>query len=578
VAGRIPQHFIDDLIARSDIVSVINARVPLKRKGKEYMACCPFHNEKTPSFTVSEAKQFFYCFGCHARGNVIGFLMDYEHLGYVEAIEALAADLNLEIPHEDGDNFRKSQDDKRPLYDTLEQAGKIYQQELKKSQRAIDYLKQRGLSGEIARRFGIGYAPDAWDTLLKTATSKEATDRLKKTGMVITSDKGKTYDRFRDRIMFPITDQRGRVIGFGGRIIDSGEPKYLNSPENSVFHKGYELYGLYEAKQALRQIDRIMVVEGYMDVVALAQNGIDYAVASLGTATTSDQIQKILRTSHEIVFCYDGDNAGKKAAWRALENSLPLLRDGHVFRFLFLPEGEDPDTMVRKEGKQAFEQRISNAMTLSDFMFDTLKAEVDTDTREGKAQLASRANALIDKMHNSLFKDLLLEELSSMVGLSQQTLESKLTDNIPSPPPATGPQATAPSHAHDPRTRIAVALLVQNPRLAIQHPAPEAFSCSSNRGLNLLYTLQRTITDNPDMTSAALLERYRGSEHEGPLLKLSMLSTPETENTDSIRQTYSDLIRRLHIDDRYKYLQTKMETSHLSEDELKEYSEIISHR
>jgi DNA primase len=542
------------------------------------MACCPFHNEKTPSFTVSEAKQFFYCFGCHAKGNVIGFLMDYEHLGYVDAIEALAADLNLEVPHEDGDKFRKSQDDKRPLYDTLEQAGKIYQQELKRSQRAIDYLKQRGLSGEIARRFGIGYAPDAWDTLLKTATSKEAIDRLKKTGMIITSDKGKTYDRFRDRIMFPITDQRGHVIGFGGRIIDNGEPKYLNSPENSVFHKGYELYGLYEAKQALRQIDRIMVVEGYMDVVALAQNGIDYAVASLGTATTSDQIQKILRTSHEIVFCYDGDNAGKKAAWRALENSLPLLRDGHVFRFLFLPEGEDPDTMVRKEGKQAFEQRISNAMTLSDFMFDTLKAEVDTDTREGKAQLASRANALIDKMHNSLFKDLLLEELSSIVGLSQQTLESKLTDNIPSPPPATGPQTTTASHAHDPRARIAVALLVQNPQLAIQYPAPEAFSGSSNRGLNLLYTLQQTITDNPEMTSAALLERYRGTEHEGALLKLSMLSTPETENTDSILGTYSDLVRRLHIDDRYTYLQTKMESSRLSQEELEEYSRIIRNR
>jgi len=576
VAGRIPQHFIDDLIARSDIVSVINARVPLKRKGKEYMACCPFHNEKTPSFTVSEAKQFFYCFGCHARGNVIGFLMDYEHLSYVDAIETLAADLNLEVPHEDGDKFRKSQDDKRPLYDTLEQAGKIYQQELKKSQRAIDYLKQRGLSGEIARRFGIGYAPDAWDTLLKTATSKEATDRLKKTGMVITSDKGKTYDRFRDRIMFPITDQRGRVIGFGGRIIDSGEPKYLNSPENSVFHKGYELYGLYEAKQALRQIDRIMVVEGYMDVVALAQNGIDYAVASLGTATTSDQIQKILRTSHEIVFCYDGDNAGKKAAWRALENSLPLLRDGHVFRFLFLPEGEDPDTMVRKEGKQAFEQRISNAMTLSDFMFDTLKAEVDTDTREGKAQLASRANALIDKMHNSLFKDLLLEELSSMVGLSQQTLESKLTDNIPvKPQPADADTITRSANAHDPGTRIAVALLIQNPQLALQYPAPEVFAQSGNKGLVLLSNLQQVITQNSNITPAALVERYRGTEYESSLQRLSVLSTLETENKENLLETYSGLIKRLHLDDRYEYLLDKKARSVLSDTESQEYDGLM---
>ena len=336
MAGRIPQNFIDDLIGRSDIVEVINARVPLKRKGKEYSACCPFHNEKTPSFTVSENKQFYYCFGCHAKGNVIGFLMDYEHLSYIDAIESLAADVHVDVPHEDNGFTNKNQEDKQPYYDILEQASELFQKELKTSERAIDYLKQRGLSGEIAKRFKIGYAPDGWNFLGgKLGTNNENLNSLLKTGLVVSKENDKSYDRLRDRIIFPITDQRGRIIGFGGRVLDKGEPKYLNSPENAVFHKGYELYGLYETKQALRKIDRIIVVEGYMDVVALAQNDINYAVASLGTATTTEQIQKTFRTTHEIVFCYDGDNAGKKAAWRALENTLSVIRDGMIAKFLF---------------------------------------------------------------------------------------------------------------------------------------------------------------------------------------------------------------------------------------------------
>ena len=577
MAGRIPQNFIDDLISRSDIVEVINARVPLKRKGKEYTACCPFHNEKTPSFTVSENKQFYYCFGCHAKGNVIGFLMDYEHLSYIDAIESLAADQHMDVPHEDDAFANKNKEDKQPYYDVLKQASDLYQQQLKTSERAINYLKQRGLSGEIAKRFKIGYAPEGWDFLIRhLGKSPEKLKALNKTGLIVSKDNNKTYDRFRDRIIFPITDQRGRIIGFGGRILDQGEPKYLNSPENAVFHKGYELYGLYETKMALRKIDRIIVVEGYMDVVALAQNGINYAVASLGTATTTEQIQKTFRTTHEIIFCYDGDNAGKKAAWRALENTLTVIRDGMVAKFLFLPEKEDPDTMVRKEGKAAFEERVKNATTLSDFLFNTLKSESDTSTKEGKAQLANKANALLQKMHNSLFKDLLIEELSSLVGLSQQRLESKISAPVEHKRPA--PKTVKPIRGQQVlinKTRIAIALLVQNPALASQHKVPESFKTAFKKGLPLLHTLQQTIESNTEMSSAALLERFRDTEYENALHAMSMLQTPETENTDNLLEEYKNIIDRLQIDDRDEYLTHKYESGEkLTPEEEKEFMEL----
>ena len=579
MAGLIPQNFIDDLISRSDIVEVINARVPLKRKGKEFTACCPFHNEKTPSFTVSENKQFFYCFGCHAKGNVIGFLMDYEHLSYVDAIESLAADAHLDVPHEDGGRANKNTEDKQPLYDILRQASELFQQQLKSSERAVDYLKKRGLSGEIAKQFKIGYAPDGWDFLIShLGKSKDHLLALSKTGLIVNKDNNKTYDRFRDRIIFPITDQRGRIIGFGGRILDQGEPKYLNSPENTVFHKGFELYGLYETKQALRKIDRIIVVEGYMDVVALAQSGINYAVASLGTATTTEQIQKTFRTTHEIIFCYDGDNAGKKAAWRALENTLTVIRDGMVAKFLFLPEKEDPDTMVRQEGKEAFEQRIKNATPLSEFLFSHLKEESDLSTQEGKAQLASKANKLIEKMYNSLFKDLLIEKLSSLVGLSQQHLESKISSAEKvkvhaqkTSRPVRGQQV------QNNKTRIAIALLLQNPVLASQHKVPDNFKDAFTKGLPLLYELQKTIESNTEISSAALLERFRDNEHEKALQILSMLQTPETENTDNTAEVYKSLIERLHDEDRDEYFNHKIKNNEqLTAEEQKEYLELCT--
>ena len=577
MAGRIPQNFIDDLITRSDIVEVINARVPLKRKGKEFTACCPFHNEKTPSFTVSQNKQFYYCFGCHAKGNAIGFLMDYEHLSYIDAIESLAADQHLDVPHENDGLPRQNKQDKQPFYDILKQASDLFQQQLKSSERAVNYLRQRGLSGEIAKQFKIGYAPDSWDFLTRQlGKSSDNLNSLIKTGLIVNKENNKTYDRFRDRIIFPITDQRGRIIGFGGRILDQGEPKYLNSPENAVFHKGFELYGLYECKQALRKIDRILVVEGYMDVVALAQHGINYSVASLGTATTTEQIQKTFRTTHEIIFCYDGDNAGKKAAWRALENTLSVIRDGMVAKFLFLPEKEDPDTMVRTEGKDAFEQRIKNSTTLSEFLFEHLKAEIDLRTKEGKAQLANKANKLIQKMHNSLFKDLLIEELSSLVGLSQQHLESKIAsaDEVNKPvqkivKPVRGQQV------QNNKTRIAIALLLQNPVLASHHKVPDNFKNAFTKGLPLLYELQKIIESKSEISSAALLERFRDNEHEKALQLLSMLQTPETENTDNIIEVYKNLIERLHYEDRDEYFNHKINNNEqLTAEEQKEYLEL----
>ena len=579
MAGLIPQNFIDDLITRSDIVEVINARVPLKRKGKEFTACCPFHNEKTPSFTVSENKQFYYCFGCHAKGNVIGFLMDYEHLSYIDAIESLAADQHLDVPHENNGSPDQNKQDKQPFYNILKQASELFQQQLKNSERAVNYLKQRGLSGEIAKQFKIGYAPDGWDFLTShLGKSPDNLNSLIKTGLIVNKENNKTYDRFRDRIIFPITDQRGRIIGFGGRILDQGEPKYLNSPENAVFHKGFELYGLYECKQALRKINRILVVEGYMDVVALAQHGINYAVASLGTATTTEQIQKTFRTTHEIIFCYDGDTAGKKAAWRALENTLSVIRDGMVAKFLFLPEKEDPDTMVRKEGKDAFEQRIKNSTTLSEFLFEHLKAESDLSTKEGKAQLANKANKLIQKMHNSLFKDLLIEELSSLVGLSQQHLEAKISSNtdknIPPPKkvrPVRGQQILVN------KTRIAIALLIQNPVLASQYKVPDSFKQAFKKGLPLLYILQQTIESNNKISCAALLERFRDSEHENALHTMSMLQTPETENTDNILDMYKNIIDRLSYEDRDEYFNHKINNNEqLTAEEQKEYLELCT--
>ena len=373
MAGLIPQHFIDDLISRTDIVDLIDGRVKLKKAGKSYVACCPFHGEKSPSFHVSQDKQFYHCFGCGASGNIISFIMEYDRLDFPDAIDELAGMYNLEVPREDSGTEKKSaqqysidKQKKLDYYELMEQVTTYFCQQLqsnKNSAQVIEYLKMRGLSGEIAKRFSIGYAPDDWQEVKdKFGRGTERENQLLETGVLIKNEKGRTYDRFRNRVMFPIRDRRGRVIGFGGRVLDDATPKYLNSPETPIFHKGSELYGFFEAKQANRALKRLLVVEGYMDVVALAQNGISWAVASLGTSTTTDQIQLMFRNAGEIICCYDGDRAGRDAAWRTLQNALPQLQDGRQIKFMFLPDGEDPDSMVRALGQDKFVDLVNEAI------------------------------------------------------------------------------------------------------------------------------------------------------------------------------------------------------------------------
>jgi len=582
MAGRIPQSFIDDLIARADIVEVINARVPLKKKGREYTACCPFHNEKTPSFTVSEAKQFYHCFGCGAHGTAIGFLMEYEHLDFVDAIETLAAEYHIDVPREDTPGInRHARDEKQALYDALEQASHLYQQQLRQSDRAIQYLKQRGLSGEIARRYKLGFAPDGWSFLLDSMERNASNIyHLTATGMLVEKSSGKHYDRFRDRIMFPILDRRGRTIAFGGRIIDEGEPKYLNSPETPIFHKGYELYGFYEARQAVRNLQRIVVVEGYMDVVALAQNGIEYAVASLGTATTKDQIQKLFRSVHEVIFCYDGDQAGHKAAWRALENTLPILRDGLEAKFLFLPDGEDPDTMVRKEGKQAFETRLKNSIPLSEFLFDKLLKDIDAKSMDGKARLANIAKPLLATIPESVFRDLMYKRLSELVGISDQKLqgehESTETEKIEKQP------ATRMRNSREVKqnaTRDAIALLLQHPELAKETDLPDFFATASIQGFSLLYAIYQTIMNNPEITSSALVERWRENKDFEILQKLLQRNVFGTDEKASQLTIFNDAIQRLimkYKDERFEILEVKLKQGGLSDTELEEYKSLLT--
>src|SRR5512146_2984089 len=390
--GVIPKSFIQDLLNRLDIVDVIERYLPLKKAGANYVACCPFHTEKSPSFTVSQTKQFYHCFGCGAHGTAIGFVMEHTGMGFVEAVEELAKSIGVTVPKEASSipQHKVAPD----LYDLMQTATRYDREQLKKNQRAIDYLKGRGLSGEVAARFGIGYSPDDWQNL-KAAVPNYQDASLVETGLVIEGDGGKRYDRFRDRIMFPIVNVRGQVIGCGGRVLDKGEPKYLNSPETTLFEKGHELYGLFQAQKAIRAHQRVIVVEGYMDVVALAQHGVEYAVATLGTATTPFHVQKLLRLCDQVVFCFDGDKPGQKAAWRALENALPHLQDGKRLGFLFLPIEHDPDSFIREFGKEVFEQRVNEAMPLSGDLLREISADLDLRTQEGRSQLLQRAKPLL---------------------------------------------------------------------------------------------------------------------------------------------------------------------------------------
>ena len=508
----IPDSFKQELLHRVDIVDVVERYVPLKKGGSNYLACCPFHSEKTPSFTVSPSKQFYHCFGCGAHGNAISFLMEYQGLGYVEAVRDLAESVGMKMP--EFEPRAKKSEAGPDLYAIMDQACDYYREQLRTSPRAVEYLKGRGLTGKIAARFGIGYAPGGWQNL-ESAFSDYADKALKDAGLVIDPEGGgRRYDRFRDRIMFPILDQRGSVIAFGGRVLGEGEPKYLNSPETPLFEKGRELYGLPQARPAIRAAGRVIVVEGYMDVVALAQHGIEYAVATLGTATSPVHIQKLFRQTDEVVFCFDGDAAGRKAAWHALETCLPYLADNKTARFLFLPAEHDPDSFVRKEGSKALERKLADARPLSEFLLDELKGRVDSGTAEGRSRLVHEAKPLLQKLTAPALRLQLLTSLANAAGVSREDA-ARLTDirvaRGADAKPAPG-QGT-PRSEHLPGRRLERNLiqgLLAKPALAKELPegVPDASSIEGR----LLVVLADFCRENPDAQGALLIEHFKGTE------------------------------------------------------------------
>ncbi|MFO1421530.1 MAG: DNA primase [Candidatus Competibacteraceae bacterium] len=540
MAGRIPQEFLDQVLGRVDLVEIVNARVPLRRAGREFMACCPFHAEKTPSFSVSPRKQFYHCFGCGAHGNAIGFLMAYERLEFPDAVEELARLAGLEMPQTRGG---ESGFTARPLLDLVARADHFFRQQLREHpnrQRAVDYLRQRGLTGQIAGTFGIGYAPPGWDNLSRALHEAGAeAQALVDAGLANRDEQNRLRDRFRDRIIFPIRDRRGRVIAFGGRALDADTtPKYLNSPETPLFHKGSELYGLYEARAHNRDLQRLVVVEGYMDVVALAQHGISHVVATLGTATTAEHVERLFRTVNDLVFCFDGDRAGRAAAWRALEVALPFLRDGRQVGFLFLPEGEDPDTWVRREGQAAFERRLAQATPLADYLFAELRPQADPNTLAGRARLAELARPLLEKLPEGHFRDLMEERLRQ----EAQVVSTRLR-----PPPSTS-ASPADRNLRLTRTplRRAIALLLYRPELAQQATDDDlALGDGDEPGVKLLANVLAVLRANPQLTTAALLERYRDTR-EGAILERLAAWEPEVpEHEFRFEQEFSDILASL---------------------------------
>ena len=551
----IPKNFIQDLLNRLDIVDVVERYVPLKKAGANFVACCPFHNEKSPSFTVSQTKQFYHCFGCGAHGTAIGFVMEHAGLGYVDAIEELARSVGLEVPHErpaTGEAYQKAAPD---LYEVMQTATRYYREQLKLSRRAIDYLKQRGLSGEVAAKFGIGYAPDGWQNLAAAFPDYQHA-ALHETGLVITGDEGKRYDRFRDRIMFPIVNVRGRVIGFGGRVLDKGEPKYLNSPETPLFEKGRELYGLFQAQKAIRAGQQVLVVEGYMDVVALAQHGVEYAVATLGTATTPYHVQKLMRLAEHVVFCFDGDKAGQRAAWRALENALPYLQDGKRISFLFLPVEHDPDSFIREFGKAAFEQRILEAMPLSSYLLREISDGLDLRTQEGRNQLLQRAKPLLTAIVAPATALLLRKEVAALSGVSQAELEA-LYEIMPvarAPRAAFQKAGRAPPSAH----RLLLQCLIAQPGLGQQLPGEWHGEGADADAISALLMVLRE-TDYA-LSSLTVTQLFQGTAHEKALAAAEAEMLNWGEGFD-VGAEFSGLLNRLDEGRRrleFQALQTKV--------------------
>jgi len=561
--GAIPQHFIDELLSRADIVEIIGRRLPLKKAGREFQACCPFHNEKTPSFTVSPTKQFYHCFGCGAHGSALSFMMEYDRLSFPEAVEELATSMGLEVPREAG--FEQGPDH-RPLFDILDRAASYFAQQLRqhdKAPQAVEYLRGRGVSGEVAAGFRIGYAPPGWDNLLQTLGGEDNKVRLLRDAGLITEQDSKRYDRLRDRIIFPIRDTRGRVVGFGGRLLGDGKPKYLNSPETAVFHKGRELYGLYEARQADAHPARLLVVEGYMDVVALAQFGISNAVATLGTATTGDHLEKLYRATPELVFCFDGDRAGRDAAWKALQTSLPLMRDGRQARFLFLPEGDDPDSMVRRIGTEAMQAEIGRAQPLSEFLFDKLATQVDMHSIDGRSRLGELAKPLLERLPEGMFRDMMSQALHERIGLTP----APASNTTPSRPRMQRPQGSIPP------IRRAVALLVQYPELA-QLDLPSGWEQLESPGIGLLRDLIAAAQAQPEIRSAALVERWEDPTTRKHLAKLAIL---DLGILDDGPEQFLGTLRSLAADKRRserETLLTKSRSAPLSEEEKQQLREL----
>ncbi len=513
----IPPEFIEELLARTDIVEVIEARVQLKKSGQNYSGLCPFHQEKSPSFSVSQDKQFYYCFGCQASGSALKFLMEYDRLDFISAVEYLAGRLGMEVPRDRRGDDGGASAKRKSLYDILEQSSVFFREQLRShssKDRAVQYLKGRGVTGEIARDYAIGYAPPGWDNLMKKlAVSNADRQLLIDAGMLTDNpEESKTYDRFRDRVMFPIRDLRGRTIAFGGRVLDDeAKPKYLNSPESPVFHKSKELYGLYEARRRVRSLKKMVVVEGYMDVVALAQYGIGYAVATLGTATSTDHLERLFRIVPTVVFCFDGDEAGRNAAWKALRAAIPAMTDGCSARFLFLPDGEDPDTFVRQNGKEAFEAAIDESLGFSEFFFQSLEADLDMQVAEGRAALSKAAVPFIAELPEGVLKQLVIDELSHRTGLATERLvdAAGLDQQAPARPVGTERVQQQRRLKLSRLGEHALTLLLRQPDVANLLDADDLAKLEGETAWQILVEVIRWVQQSEEVSTILLLSHYQ---------------------------------------------------------------------
>ena len=590
--SRIPQGFIDELIARADIVEIVGLRVQLKKAGREYKACCPFHDEKTPSFWVSPDKQFYHCFGCGAHGTALGFLMAYDKLSFLEAIEELAERLGLEVPHEAGPSAAPTRRGDDDLYKLMARVADYYAETLARDARAREYLAARGLETATLSRFAIGYARDSWNDILRRFGAKETErQQLADGGLIIERDGGQIrdgerhYDRFRDRIMFPIRDARGRTIAFGGRIIDQGEPKYLNSPETALFHKGRELYGLYEARQSRVVLKRLLIVEGYMDVVRLHQAGIGYAVATLGTATTPEHLKRIFRLVDEVVFAFDGDRAGRGAAWRALQNTLPEAREGREIRFLFLPEGQDPDSLVGAEGREAFENRLAAAVPLSEYLVREISTDIDLSHADGRARFAEAARPLVAKLAPGVYRELVLERVAETIKLSAvrlQELWNLSAGRAPQTPPHTVIRPVRISSGRGSLVRQAVVRLLQFPASAARISDPERAGLDrlQEPGIELLRELIDDLKRTPAQISAQVIERWADKPERESLEKLLQKEEVITSAAAACDELRAALVKLGELADtqRLEALQLKSRTATLDDLELQEFQRLTTNR